>query len=75
MEKRDNGAHGSTVRTCSFFQSVHAGDGVWNESLATGHGGLRDNIKTVDVCEIEGKFRLDFPKGMKDESYLPHKKT
>ena len=36
---------------------------------------LRNNVKAVDVDEVERVFCRDLPNGMKDRANLPHEKT
>jgi hypothetical protein len=75
MVQWDNGSHGGTIGTGGFLQHIHTSDGVRDMPVTTRHGELRDDIETVDICEVEGKFGFCFPNRVKDALYLPYEKS
>ena len=75
MIKGDNGTHGGPVGAGGFFQYIHASDRVGDRPLTARHAELGYDVKTMDVCEIEGESRLQLPNGVEDEPDLSYKKT
>ena len=75
MIKRDNSTHRGPVGAGSFLQYVHASDRVGDGSLTARHAELGYDVKTMDICKIEGEARLQLPNGAEDEPDLSYKKT
>ena len=64
MIKRDHNTHGGPVGVGSFLQYIHASDWVRDGSLTARQAELGYDVKTMDVCEIEGEARLQLPNGV-----------
>lgn len=70
-----NSSHRTATAASCPSQDIHSSDQVRNGLLTTRHIWLWDDIKSLDVCEIEWKPGFQHPDGMKEQSNLPDKET
>jgi hypothetical protein len=75
MVERYNGSHRTAVTSPGPSQNIHASDRVGNSLLTVRHIRLRDDIESLDICEVEWELGFQGPYGMEDQLNLPDKET
>jgi hypothetical protein len=73
--KWDNSTHGRTIGANGLLQDIHTGDRIGHGSLTMRCMKLRNDVETVDICEIHRGLGFHLPDGAENEAYLPYKET
>ena len=75
MVKGHDCIHRGTVAAFCPFQDIHPGHWLRDGSLTAWHMQLWNNVKPVNVREVEGRLRLQQPAGIEDATNLSDEKT
>ena len=73
--QRHDGTHWSVVTPVCSAQDVHTVDRIGSEPHSSWQVCLRNDVKPLNVCEVEGMLCWDVPERMEDGTNLSYKKA